>query len=197
MTSLESKLESVLFYKGEAETIQRLAKLLEVSVEEIEQASHALSANLAQRGIRLLRVNDELELVTAPETSDIIQAIRKEELVRDLGRAGSETLAIVAYRGPVTRAQIDYIRGVNSSFILRNLMIRGLVERVQNPDNARSVLYRPTPAFLEEIGITRIEDLPDFMAVRDDIASFEARTSVSGGTEGSPSTEETSDQLSA
>ena len=197
MTSLESKLESVLFYKGEAETIQRLAKLLEVTVEEIEQASHALSATLAQRGIRLLHVNDELELVTAPETSDVIQAIRKEELVRDLGKAGSETLAIIAYRGPVTRAQIDYIRGVNSSFILRNLMIRGLVERVQNPDNARSVLYRPTPAFLEEIGITRIEDLPDFVAVQQDVASFEARTSVSAGAEATPTIEETSDQTSA
>jgi segregation and condensation protein B len=176
MISLEGKLEAILFYKSEVESIQRLATLLDVTEEEVTEAAHALSASLATRGIRVLNVHNELELVTAPETSDLIQAIRKEELVRDLGRAGSETLAIILYRGPVTRATIDHVRGVNSSFIVRNLMIRGLVERVQNPDNARSVLYRPTPQLLAELGITRVEELPDFESIRTEVASFEARS---------------------
>lgn len=178
MATLEQKLEAVLFYRGEAETKQRLAKLLDVSVQEIDDAAHALSSTLAQRGVRLLHVHDELELVTAPETSDLIQAIRKEELVRDLGRAGSETLAVILYRGPVSRAQIDHIRGVNSSFILRNLLIRGLIERTPHPENARAVLYRPTSALLSELGITRLEDLPEYDAVRADVSSFETRTDI-------------------
>lgn len=186
MQSLEQKLEAALFYKGEAETVQRLARLLEVTEEEVETATHTLSTSLASRGIRLLHVNNELELVTAPETSDLIQAIRKEELVRDLGRAGSETLAIILYRGPVTRADIDHIRGVNSSFILRNLMIRGLVERVPNPANARSLLYRATPDLLKELGVITVADLPDYATIQNDIAAFEARADV----EHSPETQE-------
>jgi segregation and condensation protein B len=174
MISLEKKLEAILFYKAEPEPVARLAKLLEVSPEELEEAAHALSASLVERGVRLLRVNDELELVTSPEASDLLQRVRKEELSRDLGKAGAETLAIILYRGPVTRAQIDYIRGVNSTFILRNLQIRGLVERVNNPDDARSYLYRATPDLIKELGITDITSLPEYESVRKDIETYES-----------------------
>jgi segregation and condensation protein B len=175
MITLEKKLEAILFYKAEPEPIARLAKLLEVSTSEIEEAAHALSASLTERGVRLLRVNDELELVTSPEASDLLQRVRKEELSRDLGKAGAETLAIILYRGPMTRAQIDYIRGVNSTFILRNLQIRGLVERINNPDDARSYLYRATPDLLKELGITDIASLPEYESVRKDIETYESQ----------------------
>jgi len=127
MVSLEKKLEAVLFYKAEPESLPRLAKVLGVSVQEVEEAAHALSAALSDRGIKLLRINDAIELVTTPEGSDTLKEIQKEEVSRDLGKAGSETLSIILYRGPLTRSQLDYIRGVNSSFILRNLQVRGLV----------------------------------------------------------------------
>jgi segregation and condensation protein B len=175
MIQLERKLEAVLFYVGEPQKKAHLARLLNVSLDDLDAASHVLSASLAERGIRLLSVNDELELVTAPETSDLIRAVRKDELVRELGKAGSLTLAIVLYRGPVSRAQIDHIRGVNSSFIVRNLMVRGLLERVTNPNNARQVLYQATPALLKDLGIATVEDLPDYEAIRDEVARFEAR----------------------
>lgn len=174
MISLEKKLEAILFYKAEPEPIARLAKLLEVTPGELEEAAHALSASLADRGIRLLHVHDELELVTSPEASDLLQHVRKEELSRDLGKAGAETLAIILYKGPLTRAQIDYIRGVNSAFILRNLQIRGLVERVSNPADARSYLYRATPDTLKELGVTDITTLPEYEAVQKDIAAYES-----------------------
>jgi segregation and condensation protein B len=174
MISLEKKLEAILFYKAEPEPIARLAKLLEVSTPELEEAAHALSASLAERGVRLLRVNDELELVTSPEASDLLQRVRKEELSRDLGKAGAETLAIILYRGPITRAQIDYIRGVNSTFILRNLQIRGLVERVNNPDDARSYLYRATPDLLKQLGVTDITSLPEYESIRKEVETYES-----------------------
>jgi segregation and condensation protein B len=172
--SLEQKIEAVLFYKGEPETKAKLATLLHVKEQEIEEAVSKLSSNLMTHGIRLLRVEDQFELVTSPETSEVVNNVRKEELVRDLGKAGSETLAIVLYRGPVSRADIDYIRGVNSSFILRNLQIRALVERIQDPKNSRSYLYQATPDLLKHLGITEIGELPGFSEMREGLDTFES-----------------------
>ena len=172
--ALEQKLEAVLFYKGESETKTKLAKLLGVTPEEIEEAAVKLGTTLSSRGIRLLRVQDQLELVTAPEASEAVNNVRKEELVRDLGKAGSETLAVVLYRGPVSRADIDYIRGVNCAFILRNLQVRGLVQRISNPNNTRSFLYEATPDSLKHLGVTEITGLPDYQAMREELEKFES-----------------------
>jgi len=172
--ALEQKLEAVLFYKGESETKTKLAKLLDVTPEEIEEAAVKLGTTLSSRGIRLLRVQDQLELVTAPEASEAVNNVRKEELVRDLGKAGSETLAVVLYRGPVSRADIDYIRGVNCAFILRNLQVRGLVQRISNPNNTRSFLYEATPDLLKHLGVTEITGLPDYQAMREELEKFES-----------------------
>ena len=73
-----------------------------------------------------------------------------------------ETIAIIAYKGPLTRLDIEYVRGVNSSFIIRNLLMRGLVERVENPKDARSYLYKVSFDFLKHLGVTGIEDLPQY-----------------------------------
>jgi segregation and condensation protein B len=176
--ALEHKIEAVLFYKGEPETKSRLAALLAVSVEEIEEAANMLSTSLSTRGIRLLKIDDQYELVTAPETSEEINNAKKEEMVRDLGKAGSETLAIVLYHGPVSRADIDYIRGVNCAFILRNLQIRGLVKRIQNPENSRSFLYQATPELLKHLGVAEVTDLPDYAELKKQIDAFESEKIV-------------------
>jgi segregation and condensation protein B len=172
--SLEKKIEAVLFYKGEPESKFSLAKLLQVRPEEIEDAVVKLSVQLETRGVRLLKVDDQYELVTAPETSEVIANVRKEELIRDLGKAGAETLAIVLYRGPVTRADIDYIRGVNSGFILRNLQVRGLVHRSQDQKNSRSYVYQCTPELLKYLGVTNIADLPNYAEMREELNKFES-----------------------
>ncbi len=171
--ALEHKIEAVLFYKGEPETKTRLAKILSVTKEELDDAVVKLDMSLESRGIRLLKINDQLELVTSPETSDAINKIRKDELVRDIGKAGSETLAVVLYRGPVSRADIDYIRGVNCSFILRNLQIRGLVKKVQDKENSRSYKYEATPELLKHLGITHVSDLPNYEQMRKELDKFE------------------------
>jgi len=119
-----------------------------------------------------VRTNDDVMLGTTKEMSSTIEKLTKEELVRDLGKAGLETLSIVLYQGPISRADIDFIRGVNSQFILRNLLIRGLVERVENPKDARSFLYKTTLSLLAHLGITKIEELPEYSQVRDDIETF-------------------------
>ena len=89
--------------------------------------------------------------------------------VKDLGKAGLETLSIILYRGPATRRDIDYIRGVNSQFILRNLLIRGLVEKIQNPDDQRTFFYKPTFQLLSYLGIGKLEDLPEYLTMKNDL----------------------------
>jgi len=110
--------------------------------------------------------DDEVMLGTASKLSHIIERLTKEELVRDLGKAGLETISIIAYKGPISRVEIDYIRGVQSNFILRNLQIRGLVEKITNEKDHRSFLYRPTFELLQFLGVSKIEDLPEYEKVK-------------------------------
>ena len=166
-------IEAVLFWQSEPITIKKLGAMVKLSPEDLEGHLIELTNTLATRGVRLVRKNDEITLATAPEASALIQALTKEELTRELGKAGLETLAIVLYQGPITRSEIDYIRGVNSSFILRNLSIRGLVERISDPKDERRFLYRPTFDLLTLLGISKITDLPEYEAVKKELLAFE------------------------
>jgi segregation and condensation protein B len=170
--TLEAKLEAVLFFKAEPLSIKELGKLLGASEEEIINAINELDSKLVGRGVQLMRKDQEVMLGTSPEASELIENIAKEELSRDLGKAGLETLAIILYMGPISRTEIDYIRGVNSSFIVRNLLIRGLIERTTNTEDARSYLYKPTMNLYSLLGITRIEDLPEWDSLREKINNF-------------------------
>jgi segregation and condensation protein B len=176
LSTLENSIEAVLFFTGEPCSRARLAGMLGVSEEEVDNATGQLAGALANRGIRLLHVNDTYELVTAPETSEAISALRKEVLSRELGKAGAETLAIVLYRGPVTRTQLEHIRGLNCAHILRNLLIRGLIERVPDQTNPRMILYQPTAELLQHLGVATVEELPEYATVRAELATFESQT---------------------
>ncbi len=169
--SLESKIESVLFWKGEPVSVADLSKTLEVPKPEIETALVQLGTVFTGRGVSLVRNGDEVMLYTAPEASDLIKKLTKEELSREVSKAGVEVLSLIIYRGPIAKREIDYIRGVNSSYIIRNLMVRGLIERVDSKD-ARSYMYQATFDLLAHLGISKQEDLPDFAAVQKDIESF-------------------------
>lgn len=171
-TALEAKIEAVLFWKAEPITRTELAKILSKSEEEISVALQMLEKNLAGRGVELMKKDDEVTLVTAAETSTLIEQLTKEELTKDLGKAGLETLTIILYRGPISRREIDYIRGVNSQFIVRNLLVRDLIERVPNPVDQRSFLYRPTFTLLAFLGIKEIADLPEYAGVQQEIEAF-------------------------
>ncbi len=164
---LSSHLEALLFLAGEPITVSRLAKILGKKESEVKIAAIELSDSLKERGIRLLNNKGELTLGTAPESSKYCEALVKEELNKSISRAGLETLAIVLYKGAfsehgVSRADIDYIRGVNSSFTLRNLSIRGLVLRKTNPKDKRGFVYAPSMQLLQYLGLGKKEDLPNF-----------------------------------
>jgi segregation and condensation protein B len=129
-----------------------------------------LRQRLESGATRVLESDTELSLVTAPEHDTLIEQVRRDELKRDIGKAGAETLAIVLYRGPVTRGEIDRIRGVNSAYILRNLMTRGLVEKGSNPKRTE---YQVTLDLLAHLGITHKNQLPQYETILNQLDSFE------------------------
>lgn len=166
---LVNQVEALLFYKNEPVKLGWLVKRLATNEEALNEALNELEGELENRGFVLMRKDNEVRLGTNPEMSGMIEDLVKEEISRDLGRAGLETLSIVLYNGPISRTDIDYLRGVNSQFILRNLLVRGLVERVPSETDKRSLLYRPTFDLLSHLGITDIKELPDYDKVVDDI----------------------------
>ncbi len=164
--TLTQKIEAVLFYTAESVSISFLSKTLEVEKEEIMSAIGELGVSLLNRGVRIVYHNDEVVLVTAPEYSDLIEKIIKEERERDLGRAGIETLSIIAYKGPVSRKEIEYIRGVNCQFALRNLLLRGLVEKKPSENDERVIHYSITADTLRHLGLGHISELPEYEEIQ-------------------------------
>lgn len=163
---LESKIESFLFFKGEPETFWNIAVALRVDPALIPPAIENLKNTLSSRGVRLIVNADSAMLGTAPEMSELFETLRKEELSKDLSKAALETLSIVLYRNEVSRAEINFIRGVNSGFILRSLEVRGLVEKKANSKDARSFVYSPTLETLSFMGVSSLSELPDYENLR-------------------------------
>lgn len=164
--TLEAKIEGLLFYKGEDVEIKKLAELLKVSDEDIKEALNQLEISLKNRGLVLVRKNDSVVLGITSELSSLIESIRKDEISKDLSKASLDTLSIILYKNEISRSEIDYIRGVNSSFILRNLIVRGLIERIIDSKDSRKLLYRPTFETLAYLGITSIDQLPNYTEVQ-------------------------------
>lgn len=166
---LSVTIESILFFEGGSMTLQRLAKATNSSEADVQVALDELRGALEGRGVTLIQDGATVALGTAPETRETIEAMRRDELEGPLGKAGLETLAIIIYRGPLSRADIEYIRGVNASSILRSLLVRGLIERIQNPKDSRSFLYKPTTELPAYFGAQSLSDLPGFSEVSSEI----------------------------
>lgn len=168
---LSLKVEGFLFYKATPQKKTLLCKSLEVTAEELGTALEELKARQKDSALQLLETDTELQLVTISELDPMIESIRKDDLKRDIGKAGAETLAIVLYRAPISRVEIDRIRGVNSGFILRNLLVRGLIDRTAS---GRTTTYTVTPTLLSHLGISSVHDLPNHGNVLDQLEQFEA-----------------------
>ena len=168
---LTSQIEALLFALGRPVSRTELEKWLGIGAVEVE----AVVAKLQHRGGGVALVDDgkTVELRAAPETADVIEKVRKEEYSRDIGGAGLEALAAILYRGPLTRSEVDFIRGVNSSQTLRTLTMRALVRRIPNPKDERSYVYEPTTELLATLGVARAEELPNFAEVREKLRQLE------------------------
>jgi segregation and condensation protein B len=176
---LDVLIEGVLFYKTAPVKKADLTALFTVSPEALNAALAILRERLEGGATRLVETTDDVQLVTAPELSETIGALRKEEQARDIGKAGAETLAIVLYRGPVSRSDIDRIRGVNSGYILRTLATRGLIER---STSQKRVEYQVTPRLLRHLGITDKRALPGYEVVMQHLDRYESMIAAEGTT---------------
>jgi segregation and condensation protein B len=169
---LEVLIESALFFRGGVLNIKELTKIVGEPIEEVKTALRSLQMSLEGRGIRLVIEGDEAALTTAPDSHQMIETMRREELEGPLGKAALETLAIIIFRGPLTRADIEYVRGVNCSAILRTLMIRGLIERTDNPSDKRSFLYRATTELPAYLGVSSLSEIPQYEEMRTEIETI-------------------------
>ena len=171
---LAAQTQALLFSEGGALTFKSLSKLLGCGEKELKAALDSLSQRLEGSGLALVVSETEAVLAVAPEAKDVVIKKATEEYERDIGDAGLEVLAILLYEGPSTRATVDYIRGVNSSSTIRNLLIRGLVERSGNPEDAREYIYRPTADLMAHLGVTSREKLPEYGTIAPELAAFKA-----------------------
>lgn len=168
---LLAKLEALLFVASGAVTIGQLAAALEASRHQIEigldELEKRYNENPNDHGLRLQRFQSRIQLTTAPELATIIEHYLNLDAVSRLSKAALETLAIVAYRQPVSRPEIDSIRGVNSDTVLKTLLSKGLIEEVGRAEGpGRPILYSTTTDFLQYFGLNALEELPPLNLIK-------------------------------
>jgi segregation and condensation protein B len=171
--STSAKIESLLFVSSGLVSINQLAKALEISDREIEVELNNLEKFYKEnsRGLRIMRLNNKVQLVTAPELSETIEVFLGLETTTTLSQAALEALAIIAYKQPVTRPEVDVIRGVNSDGVLRTLLSKGLIEELGRAETpGRPIYYGTSAEFLQYFGLETLDGLPfiDFNALEDD-----------------------------
>lgn len=169
-------IEALLFYYGEPMEAAKIAKFLGFKEEECSALLEELSKNLdadEESGLTLLKNDGKVQLATKPSLGWISKKLIEDEFKEELTPAALETIAIIAYLGPVARSVIDYIRGVNSTFILRNLLIRGLVGRELQDGKKNIYEYTVSFDFLKHLGIRSVEDLPEYQKYKHILESFE------------------------
>lgn len=172
-TDLPNHIEALLFSEGGSLSKKNLSQLLGISAGELGEGLETLRARRRGCGVELVESNTEVALVVSEESAPVVQKAFERDYEREIGDAGLEVLAIVLYRGPSTRTQIDYIRGVNTSSTIRNLTSRGLIERAPNPVDGREYLYRPTVDLLAHLGVPDAQKLPEYAKITSELAAFE------------------------
>lgn len=162
MLELNSAIESILFVAAKPVNAAQLARILETEKKTVEQALLEIAQQRKDSGIVLLESGGFWQFATDPKNSPVVKNFLNAELREKLTDASIETLAIVAYRQPITRSEIEAIRGVNSQYSLRLLLIRGLIQKTHSPTDLRAVLYETTLEFLQHMGLKSIKNLPEF-----------------------------------
>jgi segregation and condensation protein B len=161
--SLKSKIESLLFITTRPLSVNRIAEIVEGDKAEVKTELEKLFVeyNQPDRGVNLQKIDNDYQLITNAENSQMVAEFLKEEITGELTPASLETLTVIAYRGPITRAELELIRGVNCSIILRNLLIRGLIEEIDDKKNMVEK-YQITFDFLKHLGLTEASQLPEY-----------------------------------
>lgn len=171
-------LEAILFFHGEAVETGKIASLMKISEDKAAEILREYGEKLKndpERGLVLMRDHRKVELRTKPEFGAVIETLIKENLREELTPAALETLSVIGYLGPIARPMIDYVRGVNSSFTVRGLMLRGLVERAEKSGRFGAYEYQITLEFLSHLGIKSAEELPEYADYRNFLKKIEIK----------------------
>ena len=174
---LKSALESLLFVAGRPLERAELRRLLAVNDTQLDAALTALAAECAQRGVRVQRQGEQVQFVSAPENARYIAVLLGLPTQAKLTTAALETLAVIAYRQPITRSQIETIRGVNSDRALASLIAHSLVNEIGRAVTVgRPALFATTPEFLQQFGLASLDDLPRLNFSLEALPGLEAST---------------------
>ena len=173
MTIYEQKIEALLFYKNEPIMYCFIAKVLKIKEDEVKSILSNMKSHYEGRGIILVMTEDSVALMTSSIATPMISELLQSKEEKKLSKQALETLAIILYKKQVIKAEIDYIRGVNSIFILRNLLMRGLITKKTNFLDKHSFLYLPTQDTLSYLGIDSVESLPDFELIQNNLNKVE------------------------
>ena len=180
MSESFGQVEALLFVSSGLISIGQIAKALEISESEVEKKLQALDAHYKEHGhgLRLMWVKSRVQLMTAPELSHTIETFLGLEATSTLSQAALEALAIIAYKQPITRPEVDVIRGVNSDAVMRTLLAKGLIEELGRAETAgRPIFYGTSADFLQYFGLETLDSLPfiDFEALEEGQAAVEAK----------------------
>jgi segregation and condensation protein B len=167
--NINQSIESILLFKGEPVSYKEMGVLLDKTPEEIKSLIEELSAIYKERGMSITFNDHECELVTNKEQAELISKLQKQETESELSNASLETLSIILYMGPIARSMIDFIRGVNSQFTLRSLLVRGLVEK---DPNSKTPLYITSLDTIKFLGLNKVDELPNFKEIKHELAQF-------------------------
>jgi segregation and condensation protein B len=169
MLNFKSQIESLLFISAKPMSAGNLAGLLKAKKDEIKKAGDDLVAEYKEtkRGVQIIKNGSKYQMVSAPENAKLVQDFIKDETTGELSRPSLEALTIIAYRGPIAKLDLDRIRGVNCALILRNLLIRGLIE-AKHDNVKKETYYSVTFDFVRFLGINDIGELPDYERLHQD-----------------------------
>ena len=167
MDTLTNQIETILFISPRPLSIKKITQLTNASAATVTTAVDTLISEYQNRGVVIKRVGDTVQMMTAGHNRELAEEFARQEVTGELTRPSLETLAIIAYRGPVGKAELEIIRGVNCSLIVRNLMIRGLIEEVDGPV-ADQPYYQVTMDFLKYLGVARLDQLPNYQQLNSD-----------------------------
>lgn len=169
MNKLAIEIESILFTANKPVKLKQLTEALDATEEQVTTAVTELIEARKESGVLVLQKDDQIQMATNPVTSPVVKQFLEAELRSRLTDATLETLAIIAYKQPISKAAIEAIRGVNCQYALRHLMMRGLIERVGSDDDKRMILYRTTLEFMKHMGLKDMKELPDFAELTEKI----------------------------
>lgn len=165
--NIKSQIEAILFICARPMSVKKLSGIVGANNDKTRESCESLFEQYRDRegGLKIIKNGDDYQMVTAGEVSEIVKKFIKDETTGELSRPSLETLTIIAYRGPVSKTELDKIRGVNCALILRNLLIRGLVEATEKKED---VFYNTSLDFLKLLGLEAVSEFPDYERLNQD-----------------------------